>query len=148
MMKHLTPFAAACAAILVLTTTSCTTDAKPPAPYTKEALQRLAEAGKTITIKELNPGIQAFLDYCTAIYDKAGYSFDKSLIKMADDVGKQDYAKIRAKLNEETAFRITSGCARQLLALEKDGNLKTHLQPQTYQALMKLADATKGQGGL
>jgi len=144
-MKHLTRLAVACMVILVQAASSCTLG-EPPAPYTKEALQRLGTAGKSITMKESNPGPKAFLDYCTAIYQSAGYNFDKSLVKLADDADKEGYAKMRAQLNEDTAFRITSGCARQLLVLEKDGNLKTYLQPQTHQALMRLVAATKGQG--
>jgi hypothetical protein len=69
-------------------------DPKPAMPFTPEAIQKLGNAQKEVFatvpagIKELPPAerMKANVDFINSTYNKAGYSFDKTVIQLAEEL--------------------------------------------------------------
>lgn len=113
-----------------------------PAPYTVDALQRLNSAALRVPPMLAPKGLQqadeeskkkalvrTIYTYWEDLYNEAGYSFEKSLIQLAKDIGADpDLGKNNPQLLQ-TAFRTTANAYTQLAGINNQGLIVANYLP-------------------
>lgn len=121
---------------------------KEPAPYTQEAMEKLANAMQSVGQLVPKPGMtkeescKMLYDWYREIYSKAGYDLDKSIIQLESDLKKDP--KYAAPFLYQT---LTLGVTVQLSEMRKDKTVDTDklFSQETLVALDKMLANKKKQ---
>jgi hypothetical protein len=85
--------------------------AEKPAPYTEDAYNKIDQASKNIKPPEITretpekEKLRILIDHNRKIFKLAGYDYDATLRKTADDL-KNNPGKVRDKLNEQNKMNV------------------------------------------
>ncbi len=145
-------------ALMMLPSISYSLDVYPAAPYTEEATNKLAAAGKKIappivgekatTAEGKKEQVTKLLyDYYREWFSKAGYSFDKSVIQLSKDFEKNHDLLQSNPLLMRTGFAATFGAAIQFSEINRQVGLSDKVLPKStmeaMQKIVKILDADR-----
>lgn len=143
---------------MMLPSISYSLDVYPAAPYTEEATDKLAAAGKKIappiigekatTAEGKKKQVTKLLyDYYKEWFSKAGYSFDKSVIQLSKDFEKNHDLLQSNPLLMRTGFAATFGAAIQFSEINRQLGLSDKVLPKStmeaMQKIVKILDADR-----
>lgn len=119
---------------------------KPAAPYTEEALQKLTASsdkmGQPIPPvgSSTDDKVKYVIDYYKEIYDRAGYSLDKSIAQFAKDYEKDTSFFQNPVVMTKTPVPLTITVIYQLNGIGKTTDISKYFSKEAIDGIQKMSE--------